>query len=626
MLKLTKCEQTILYQLIENVTGGHQQGFSQKQIFISNIENLMKEAGKNFEEYLDLISKDSWEFSRFVASVTIHTTSWFRESEHFEILEEKVRERIDSGQMAFKIWSAAASSGQEVYSLGLLFQKLKSEFPQMTYQIIGTDIDRLSIEKASRAVYPIGELNQIPDKYAYWILQGQNKAQKFFTIDSEIRQCCTFKVENLASENLDNSISEMDFIFCRNVLIYFHSSKVKHVIENLMTRLKPEGGLFLAHSEALVEKFYGLKPLGRAVFLKASQMDLGKIQDLNSAHKKTVLVVDDNKDMRFLIKSILSDDGFDVIEAGSSEEATEVVKKDRIDLVSLDIHMPGKDGISWLRDFRANGYRTPVMIVSGANPTEAKLVYGAFERGAQEFFEKEFLPKNLKRFVKTAQALSDQKVDDDVIYIPSPDLDELVETFTPEIIVIGASTGGPDAIWKLIADIPKPCPPIVIVQHTSPFYANHFAETLHRRSGLPVSGMIDGEKIQNNRIYISHGDYHIQVGSRSGQLALIHSMADREHGHRPSVDVLFRSVAKLNIKTLAILLTGMGEDGAKGMLDIYSRGQCFNIAQSKDSCVVYGMPREAVKLKCIHWVADVDFIRKQIEKCIQNSQRKIKAA
>ncbi|HEY8271679.1 MAG TPA: CheR family methyltransferase, partial [Pseudobdellovibrionaceae bacterium] len=187
MNKLTNYQQTILYQLIEKVTGGHQQGFSQKKIFVSNVENLMREAGKTFEEYLDLIGKDPGEFSKFLASVTIHTTSWFREIEHFSILEEKVRERLQAGQSSFKIWSAAASSGQEAYSIGLVFQSLKSEFPQLEYKIWGTDIDGLSIEKAKGGVYPIGELKQIPKKYAYWVLQGENKAQNFFTIDPEIR-------------------------------------------------------------------------------------------------------------------------------------------------------------------------------------------------------------------------------------------------------------------------------------------------------------------------------------------------------------------------------------------------------------------------------------------------------
>lgn len=624
MATLTKYEQTILYQLIEKVTGGHQQGLSQKQVFISNVESLMAQTGQCFEGYLDLISRDSGEFSRFVASITIHTTSWFREPEHFVMLEEKVRERIAQGQTEFKIWSAAASSGQEVYSLGLVFQKLKTEFSNLKYQIYGTDIDILSIEKANKAIYPVSELKQIPSQYLPWIMQGQNKAQNLFTVDSQIRQACVFKVENLDLDKFDESISEADFVFCRNVLIYFHANKVKGIVEKILTRLKPNGLMTLSHSEAFVEKFYGLKPLGRAVYLKIPVKDL---QPTAPAERKRIaLVVDDNRDMRFLLRSILIDGGFDVLEAESSEEASEIVKTHRVDVISLDIHMPGKDGISWLRDFRANGYRTPVMIVSAANPSEAKIVYGAFEKGAQEFFEKEFLPKNLNRFVQTAQALSEQKNEDEIFYVPSQGLDQLLEKFTPEIIVIGASTGGPDVIWRLIANIPQPCPPIVVVQHTSPFYAVHFAETLSRRSGLTVSGMNEGEALKNNHIYVSHGDYHLQVELSSGLMKIAHSVADKEHGHRPSVDVLFKSIAKLNVKTLAILLTGMGEDGAQGMYEIYSRGNCFNIAQSKDSCVVFGMPREAVKLKCVHWVADVDFIRRQIEKCIFNSQRKKDAA
>lgn len=623
MSKLTKYEQTILNELIEKLTGNYQQGVNQKQIFASNVEALMQEAGTCFSGYLNIINNNPAEFLKFISSVTIHTTSWFRELEHFTALERIVREKIARGQNSFKVWSAAASTGQEVYTIGLVLESLKLEFPDLKYKIYGTDIDGLAIEKASRAIYSSGEVNQIPKRYLRWILKGQKKVQNYFTIDPVIRENCSFKVENLDAEKLDAEIKDIDFIFCRNVLIYFHPSKVRGVTEKMLNRLKPEGLLILAHSEAFAEKFYGLKSLGRAIYQKISgESRSSSVRGL----QKTVLIVDDDQDMRFLLKKILKEHNFETLEAANSDEASEAIAKHRVDLISLDLHMPGKDGITWLRDIRAQGYRIPVMIVSGTSPSEAALVYGAFEKGAQEFFEKELLPKNLKRFGQTAIALSGQKIDDEVVFVPPPELNTLLETFNPELIVIGASTGGPEAIWKLIQNILQPCPPILIVQHTSPFYSKYFAETLRQKSGLTVSGHIDGEKIKNNHIYVSHGDYHLEIESNSGDTVIKHAETDKINGHRPSVDNLFLSVAKTKLKTLTFLLTGMGDDGAKGMAEIFKRGDCFNIAQSKDSCVVYSMPKEAVKLKGVHWVADVDMMRKQLDKCISNANLKVKSA
>jgi two-component system chemotaxis response regulator CheB len=140
-------------------------------------------------------------------------------------------------------------------------------------------------------------------------------------------------------------------------------------------------------------------------------------------------------------------------------------------------------------------------------------------------------------------------------------------------------------------------------------------------SGLKVSGELTGVPLEDNCIYIAHGDYHIGVMAKGKKLFLEHSSLDCDHGHRPSVDHLFLSVAKHNVSCMAVLLTGMGKDGAQGMKKLYETGEVFTVAQSEESSVIFGMPKEAIALNCVHQVGDLEQIRKSLN-CVINKRGK----
>ena len=341
-----------------------------------------------------------------------------------------------------------------------------------------------------------------------------------------------------------------------------------------------------------------------------------------NTNKRKLLVIDDFSVIRAAIKSALSDGNFAIDEASSAEQATELLKDKQYDLITLDINMPGETGTDWLKRQRAQGLKTPIVIISSTESKEAEQVFGALSEGAQDYISKEVLYKNRSEFVATINALiySDQnrsiskqnRSNTSLARTSQPEM-----KYSPEVIVIGSSTGGPDALWNLLKNLKGDFAPIVIVQHISHQFSEHFATTLKRVSGLEVRGNVDGEYLKRNHIYVARGDYHLVVKSSDRGLYIVHDQSAVTNGFRPSVDILFNSVAQIVEPVQAIILTGMGADGAWGMKQIHRRANSHTIAQSEESCIVFGMPKEAIEMGGVHFVGDILDIRKQIENASQ---------
>lgn len=183
-----------------------------------------------------------------------------------------------------------------------------------------------------------------------------------------------------------------------------------------------------------------------------------------------------------------------------------------------------------------------------------------------------------------------------------------------EVIVIGASTGGPDALTELLRFMPADSPPVVVVQHIAPALAANFAERLARNSRLKLGEIKSGAVLRSGTIYLALDSHHI--GIRKGLSGPILFLDDSPPvgDHRPSVDYLFNSAAKYlsGVRIFAILLTGMGRDGAQGLKNLLDHG-AFTAVQDQDSCVVYGMPKEAVRLGAAVLVGPVQEIRQWLE-------------
>lgn len=632
MRKFSDSDSHILYKLVEDITGTSQKGHYKKEIIQNSVIMRMNEIKiKDFSLYLKKIKSDSDEYNVFVNLITIHTTSWFREMPHYDDLEKRLEVLYKSGTKKVRLLSLACSTGQEVYSAALVLEKFRQKSKDFDYEILGTDLDQVSLKHAQRCVYKKDEMVGIPKAYHSLVLVGFQKNEGYFTLDSEIRKRVKFESHNLKEAYQNLQQNSFDFVFLRNVLIYFDVKDALLIVENCKNLLNSNGLLFLGHSEfpSIIPDCFARYSSSSLKKKDTSKKSLATVATKTvvshtkvNTNKRKLLVIDDFSVIRAAIKSALSDGNFSIDEASSAEQASELLKNKQYDLITLDINMPGETGTDWLRRQRTNGLKTPIVIISSTESKEAEQVFGALSEGAQDYISKEVLYKNRSEFVATINALiySDQNRSMSKQSRPSMSLSRTVEPemkYSPEVIVIGSSTGGPDALWNLLKDIKGNVAPIVIVQHISHQFSEHFATTLKRVSGLEVRGNIDGEYLKRNHIYVARGDYHLVIKSSDRGLYLVHDQSAVTNGFRPSVDILFNSVAQLNEPVQAIILTGMGADGAWGMKQIHRQAHSHTIAQSEESCIVFGMPKEAIEMGGVHFVGDILDIRKQIENAAQ---------
>ena len=182
--------------------------------------------------------------------------------------------------------------------------------------------------------------------------------------------------------------------------------------------------------------------------------------------------------------------------------------------------------------------------------------------------------------------------------------------FRPDLILLGASTGGTDALNKLLTNFPTRSPPVLIVQHIPANFAKAFAERLISNSGLKLGEMRSGALLKEGHIYISLEDAHIGVKKHGGEYQLELSYSPPMNRHRPSVEYLFQSCLPFANKVAATILTGMGNDGAQSLAELKKRGG-ITFAQSEESCVVFGMPKEAIKLGGAGFIGDLRAIRSE---------------
>lgn len=337
-----------------------------------------------------------------------------------------------------------------------------------------------------------------------------------------------------------------------------------------------------------------------------------------------VMVVDDSAFMRsFLIKYIGTDPRLEVVgTAANGPEAIERVKALRPDVVSLDVEMPGMNGLDVLRTLMRE-HPVPVIMLSSLTSDGASETIESLQIGAVDFIHKPgstfiidihrimaelndklyaasfVAPKRWapvrsrvrdKVPVVAAQRAESKKISIDGIYRPGK------ATFK-HVVAIGTSTGGPQALAALLSGLESgwDCP-VLIVQHMPPQFTTSLAARLNKLSPMPVVEAVDQEPLQAGKVYLAPGDYHMTVERASeGYRIVLHQQVERS-GHRPSVDELFASLAPLEeLQRFLVLLTGMGKDGAEEMVRARRSGQATTIAEARESCTIYGMPRAAIE-------------------------------
>ena len=332
-----------------------------------------------------------------------------------------------------------------------------------------------------------------------------------------------------------------------------------------------------------------------------------------------VLVVDDSAVVRKVFSEELSKERDIQVIATAPDPyvARDKIVKLKPDVVTLDIEMPRMDGITFLKKLMRY-HPMPVIIVSSLTQKGSKLALEALSLGAVEVISKPagsysvgemtLQLANKIRAAARARLLTPTKTSGQVVSTTAP-LKALAAT-TNKIIAIGASTGGTEALKVVLTQMPPNCPGIVVVQHMPAKFTTSFAERLNSLCEIEVREAQDEESVIPGRALIAPGNYHMLLKRSGARYYVKIKQGPMVHHQRPSVDVLFRSVAKYaGENALGIILTGMGADGAQGLLEM-KRAGAKTIAQDEKSCVVFGMPKEAIKKGAVDKIAPLEEIAK----------------
>lgn len=319
------------------------------------------------------------------------------------------------------------------------------------------------------------------------------------------------------------------------------------------------------------------------------------------AKKTRVLIVDDSAVIRQLLTAVLSEDP-EIEVVGTAADpfiARERIKELDPDVVTLDVEMPNMDGLTFLRKIMTLR-PTPVIMISTLTKAGADITLEALEIGAVDFFPKpttnvasglEEIASELHAKVKAA-AQARIGLRRSPVRPPAPGLARQVNP-DRHIITIGASTGGVEALKCVLMGMPAVCPPILITQHMPPRFTGAFAERLNRECLIRVSEAVHQEVIEPNHAYIAPGSHHLELVRYGGRYHCSLNDGPQVSGHRPSVDVLFRSAARVaGSAAIGAILTGMGKDGAEGMLELRQAG-AMTLGQDETTSLIYGMPRVA---------------------------------
>ena len=335
-----------------------------------------------------------------------------------------------------------------------------------------------------------------------------------------------------------------------------------------------------------------------------------------------MLVVDDSVSVQNVLQEILArDPEIEVIGAASDPyEAVAKIAENLPDVITLDIEMPRMDGLTFLRKLMKQ-HPIPVVVISSVVGEGSENGILALKLGAREIITKPKLssPKEreeynirivdaIKAAALTERIHMNNKVSPKIENgsLNQPELLASESQHSEEVILIGASTGGTEVISKILKGLRSDLPGILIVQHMPGEFTKAFANRLNLECNLHVKEAEQGDIIKRGYVYIANGFNHLSLARENGLYKCKLEMSELVNRHRPSVDVLFKSASKFAGKNItAVLLTGMGSDGAKGMLELCEIG-AHTFAQDEKSSVIFGMPKEAIKLNAAKMIVNPD--------------------
>jgi two-component system chemotaxis response regulator CheB len=325
-----------------------------------------------------------------------------------------------------------------------------------------------------------------------------------------------------------------------------------------------------------------------------------------------VLIVDDSALVRKMLTAALAGDKtIEVVgTASDAYSARDKILALNIDVITLDIEMPRMDGITFLKKLM-NFRPLPVIIISSLGHAACQASVDALRAGAVEILHKPNGPSSVGELGATLGEKIRVAAKAHVRSRPNPSKLSQSSALTPsafaipidyaqdKVLVLGASTGGPSAVAEFLNAMPENISPILVVQHMPAVFTSHFAARLNEDCKIRVKEAVDGDQVLPGRALIAPGGFHMTLVKSPGGLRVRVAEGPLVCFSKPSVDVLFFSAASLlKDKAVGVILTGMGSDGARGLLEMRNHGAA-TFAQDEDSCVVFGMPREAIRLGAV---------------------------
>ena len=323
-----------------------------------------------------------------------------------------------------------------------------------------------------------------------------------------------------------------------------------------------------------------------------------------------VLIVDDSALMRQLLTEILSrDPALEVVGVASDPYiARDKIMRLQPDVITLDVEMPRMDGLTFLEKLM-RAHPLPVVMVSSLTERSCETTWRALELGATDFITKPKLDVHsgtlqmAQEIIDKVKAAARAKVRPaNRLLVAKPDLAvshapaALTFCATHKVVAIGASTGGTEAIREVLGQMPPDAPGIVMVQHMPEKFTTSFAQRLDSLSKIRVSEACDGDRVLPRHALLAPGNLHMEIARSGAQYRVRVFSSDPVNRHRPSVDVLFASCAReLGRNAVGVIMTGMGADGARELAAMRRAG-AHTIAQDEESCVVFGMPKEAIAM------------------------------
>jgi two-component system chemotaxis response regulator CheB len=601
------------------------------------------------ESYLRFVIRDPAELKVCGELLATHTTQWFREIIHFQWLRPRLREVVQlKGKVS--IWSGACSTGEEVYSL--MFLCLLEGLHPEQFRILGSDVSERVLKTAV----------EMPDtdEFQKQVLRLKQKLGSSVSgveerVQQAIRQSVKFRQYNLMDSEWASTL-QFDFIFLRNVLIYFDAPTIASVCSKLSRHLYPDGHLLLGLSESVRADEIALKSLGDSIYRLSSTatitgneaveplpLEAPVVADVSEVivesvpepnvepetprkseavavqetpaflapirQKIRLLLVEDSLSMRKILRTIYEriPDVEVVGETGSWESAAKLFKELKPNFVSLDMKLDDGTGNDFLRSVAVlpSFQKSKILLLTDCGASDGPMVMDALALGARYYIQKpksgelrEFWPM-LNEFVcglftetksaETYQSLTAEEI--------------LNREHKTDFILIGSSTGGTEVVRQFIARLPRNCPPILVVQHMPETFTGVYAQRMQQTTGRPVYEVRSEMKIQWGSAYIASGGMHLQLTKKNGGFFVDANDGVPVNRFKPSVSVLFSSAQALGIasRSVAIMLTGMGRDGAEEMVHLKKAG-ALTLAQSRETCAVYGMPAAAVESGAVDYV------------------------